>query len=146
MGTSARSFFTDTDKLAIKRAVQQAEKNTSGEIRVHVENHCKGDPILRSAVVFEKLGMTATEARNGVLFYLAVKDKKFAIIGDEGIDSKVPPDFWEGIKSLMIGFFREGKFCEGLSEGIALAGSELGRFFPYKRDDVNELPDDISFD
>ena len=146
MGISARSFFTEKDKQTIKLAVQQAEKNTSGEIRVHIENHCKGDPVFRAAVVFEKLGMAATKARNGVLFYLAVKDKKFAIIGDEGIDSKVPPGFWEEMKSLMIAHFREGKFCEGLSEGIILAGSELGRFFPYKRDDINELPDDISFD
>jgi uncharacterized membrane protein len=90
--------------------------------------------------------MNKTEARNGVLFYLAVSDRKFAIIGDAGINAKVPQGFWDEIKALMQNSFREGKFTEGLSQGILLAGTQLKAHFPFNKDDVNELSDEISFD
>ncbi|TVQ10229.1 MAG: TPM domain-containing protein [Bacteroidetes bacterium] len=145
MGKAAIDFFTPEQKEAIKLAVQDAELETSGEIRVHVENTCDGDVLDRAATVFDKLGMTKTEQRNGVLFYLAVKSHKFAILGDMGINAKVPEDFWESIKAKMVEHFREEHFTEGLVEGITLAGKELKAWFPYQTDDVNELPDDISF-
>ena len=145
MGNSAVDFFTKEQKEAIKQAVQQAEKETSGEIRVHVENTCEGDVLDRAATVFDKLGMVQTELRNGVLFYVALKSHKFAILGDLGINSKVPQNFWESTKEIIIEHFKKGLFAEGLIEGISMAGKELKQWFPYQTDDVNELPDDISF-
>ena len=119
---------------------------TSGEIRVHIETYLTGDVLDRAAWVFKKLGMHKTADRNGVLFYLAVNDKKFAIIGDAGINAKVHAGFWNDISELLKKNFKDGKFTEGLSEGILLAGKHLMIHFPYRKDDVNELPDEISFD
>lgn len=145
MVNTARDFFTESQKEAIKQAVQRAEQETSGEIRVHVENVCEGEVLDRAATVFDKLGMTKTEQRNGVLFYVAIKSHKFAILGDLGINAKVPKNFWESTKEKIIEHFKEGLFAEGLIEGVTLAGKELKQWFPYQTDDVNELPDDISF-
>lgn len=142
---NVRSYFSEQDKLQIKNAIRTAELNTSGEIRVHIEKHCKGDVLDRAATVFEKLGMHKTELRNGVLFYLAVADHRFAILGDAGINQKVPPRFWEKIKNDMAVQFSEGNFAEGLSKGIIEAGEQLKIHFPYQEDDVNELSDEISF-
>ncbi|TKG96067.1 TPM domain-containing protein [Puteibacter caeruleilacunae] len=139
------AFFTDLEKEQIVAAVKQAELSTSGEVRVHIENHCKGESLDRAAYVFDKLDMHKTELRNGVLFYLAVVDRKFAIIGDGGINAKVPTDFWDAIKQTMLEYFKEGKYADGLSNGIIMAGEQLKEHFPYQQDDVNELPDEISF-
>ena len=100
----------------------------------------------RASWVFNKLGMQKTAERNGVLFYLAVQKREFAIIGDAGIHAKVPEGFWNMISEKMTALFREGKFTEGLSEGILMAGKQLKNHFPYQQDDINELPDEISFD
>jgi uncharacterized membrane protein len=142
----ASTFFTKEQKAQILAAVKEAENETSGEIRVHIETSCHEDVLDRAAWVFKKLGMHETEERNGVLFYLAVGDRKFAVIGDAGINAKVPEGFWDDVKELLLGNFREGKFTEGLSAGIILAGTHLKKHFPHKLDDVNELPDEISFD
>lgn len=141
----AKDFFTQTEKNQIIVAIKAAELNTSGEVRVHIEERCKDDVMVRAKEVFEKLGMTATDQRNGVLFYLAVKDHKFAILGDRGINEKVPPGFWDTVRDLMRDHFKQGRFVVGLCEGIEQAGHELKEFFPYQEDDVNELDDDISF-
>lgn len=142
----AALFFSKEQQTQILSSVKEAEKDTSGEIRVHIETSCKEDVLDRAAWVFDKLGMKKTAERNGVLFYLAVSDKKFAIIGDAGINARVPAGFWDEISTLLIRNFRDGRFTEGLSEGIALAGKQLKTHFPYNKDDVNELPDEISFD
>jgi uncharacterized membrane protein len=142
----ASSFFSEEQQAQILAAVKEAEKETSGEIRVHIESSLKVDVLDRAAWLFKKLGMHKTAARNGVLFYLALEDRKFAIIGDAGINSKVPAGFWDKISELLAGNFKEGKFTEGLSEGIIMAGEQLKKHFPYQVDDVNELPDEISFD
>lgn len=142
----ASSFFTKEQQAQILASVREAEKETSGEIRVHIETYCKEDVLDRAAWVFKKLGMHKTVERNGVLFYLAVNDKKFAIIGDAGINSKVPAGFWDEISLLLQKRFKEAKFTDGLSEGIILAGIQLKAHFPYSKDDVNELSDEISFD
>ncbi|MFC2086645.1 TPM domain-containing protein [Bacteroidota bacterium] len=141
----ARNFFTSKQKDFIKSAIREAELNTSGEIRVHLENHCKSDPLDRAAYIFDKLKMQKTEKRNGVLFYLAIKDKKFAILGDAGINAVTQGDFWDEIKTKMLIFFKEGNFDEGLSTGIRMAGEALKKHFPYMSDDVNELSNEISF-
>jgi len=125
MGTSAKKFFTTEEKESIENAIREAELNTSGEIRVHIENKFKGDVLDRAAYIFNKLGMKKTELRNGVLFYLAIKNRQFAIIGDAGINAVVPENFWENIKELLADHFKEGKFAEGLSKGIIEAGKIL---------------------
>lgn len=141
----ASSFFTQEQQAQILASVKEAELETSGEIRVHIETSLRGDVLDRAAWLFKKLGMDKTAERNGVLFYLAVGDRKFAIIGDAGINAKVPVGFWDEISENLMKNFKEGKFTEGLSEGIIMAGKQLKTHFPYKSDDVNELPDEISF-
>lgn len=140
-----KNFFTSQQRKQIEDAIRTAEKNTSGEIRVHLESRCAGDVLDRSAYLFRKLDMHKTELRNGVLFYLATQDHKFAVIGDAGINNKVPVDFWDGIKNDMMAMFQAGDFTRGLSEGILRCGELLKDHFPYQKDDVNELPDEISF-
>jgi len=145
MTKSVRNFFTKSEKEDIILAIKNAELDTSGEIRVHVELTCKGDVKDRAAYLFEKLEMHKTEQRNGVLFYLAVKNRKFAIMGDVGINEVVPDNFWDDIRDHMLNHFRENNFVDGLVEGITMAGQQLKKHFPYQTDDVNELPDEISF-
>ncbi|HEY9122805.1 MAG TPA: TPM domain-containing protein [Bacteroidales bacterium] len=141
----ASDFFTKEEKAALVAAIEKAEKNTSGEIRVHIENKCPIDVLDRTVQVFTKLNMHKTQQRNGVLIYLAIEDKKFAIIGDAGINSVVPANFWDSVKEQMQAKFVEGKFSEGICIGIEAVGEKLKAFFPYQSDDVNELSDEISF-
>ena len=143
---NADQFFSDEARARIVGAIEAAELATSGEIRLHIENFCKADVLDRAAFVFEKLGMKETAERNGVLFYLALSDKKFAIIGDAGINAKVPANFWEDVKNRMLQHFLKEGFEEGLVEGINMAGHKLGLFFPRNSNDINELPNDISFE
>jgi len=142
---SVQKYFTAENKLQITNAIRIAETNTSGEIRVHIESRCKGDVLDQAAYIFEKLEIHKTELRNGVLFYLAIEDHKFAILGDAGINQKVPEDFWDDIKEGVVAKFKEGLYSEGLAEGIVKAGEQLKEHFPYQVDDVNELSDEISF-
>ncbi|MBD2703861.1 TPM domain-containing protein [Spirosoma sp. BT702] len=139
--------FSSDAQQRIINAIRQAEKATSGEIRVHVEPHCVNpDPVQRAIDVFAQLGMHQTKDQNGVLFYLAHVDRKFAVVGDKGIDAKVPADFWESTKELLRRHFAAGDYAEGLSQGIERAGEQLKHYFPYASDDTNELSDDISFE
>ena len=142
----ASSFFTPAQQEVIARAIAEAEHSTSGEIRVHVETSCKGDVLDEAAWLFRRLGMHKTADRNGVLIYLAIKERKFAIIGDTGINSVVPLGFWDQIRDHMKQRFSENRFTEGLTEGIIMAGQQLKEHFPHTRDDVNEITDTISFD
>jgi len=142
---SVENFFNKEEKKQITDAIGQAELNTSGEIRLHVEGRCKLEVLDRAAYVFEKLEMHKTAQHNGVLFYLAIYDRKFAILGDGGINNLVHDDFWDEIKTIMLGYFKEGKFADGISKGILMAGEQLKSNFPYQSDDVNELSDEISF-
>ncbi|MDR3252130.1 MAG: TPM domain-containing protein [Tannerella sp.] len=142
---NAKNFFSDEDKQRILDAIRTAEADTSGEIRVHVSEHCPDGALNAAAHWFAKLKMHRTALRNGVLFYLSVKDRQFAILGDAGINSRVPTDFWENVKDVMSAKFRDGLFADGLEEGIHLAGSILKEYFPHHADDENELPDDLSF-
>ncbi len=142
---TAREFFSVQQQEVIKQAIIHAEADTSGEIRVHIEDHCKGDVMERATKVFSKLKMHKTKLRNGVLFYLAVQDRKFAILGDAGIHKAVQDAFWVSIKSGMQQQFKEGKFTEALCEGLLKTGEQLKIHFPHQRDDVNELKDEVSF-
>ena len=142
----ASQLFNREQQASILKAIQEAEKDTSGEVQVHIENRCKKATMDRAVEVFAMLKMHNTKLRNGVLFYLAVEDHKFAILGDAGINSVVPADFWESIKENMQKHFKEGRFTEGLSQGILEAGKQLHKHFPYDgKADKNELSDDISF-
>ena len=140
-----QKYFTEENKLQIANAIRVAEMNTSGEIRLHIEKYCKGDALDQAAYVFEKLEMHKTQLRNGVLFYLAIDDHKFAILGDAGINQKVPDDFWENTKEVVLSEFKEGKLTEGLISGILMAGEKLKEHFPYLESDKNELSNEISF-
>jgi uncharacterized membrane protein len=141
-----QDFFSDTQKAEIIKAIQNAERNSSGEIRVHIEKICPTSEVLdRAAEVFAEIGMINTAQQNGVLFYLSIDDRKFAVLGDKGIDKVVPTDFWQSTKELLRSHFSQSLFTEGLIKGIHSAGEQLKHFFPYQSDDVNELPDDISF-
>lgn len=139
-------FFTVSQKKAIEDAVRQAELNTSGEVRVHIERKCKGDVLDRATEVFALLKMHKTQQRNGVLFYLSIEDHQFAILGDAGINAMVPENFWETIKGMMLEEFQQGNVSIGLIRGIRMTGDMLKKFYPYKRnEDVNELSDELSF-
>lgn len=141
----AQDYLTSDQKKIIENAIREAELNTSGEIRVHIEENCRVDVLDRAADVFAMLKMHKTELRNGVLFYLALKNRKFAVIGDAGLNAVVPDNFWEEVKNLMIEHFAKNNLTSGLAKGIELAGQKLKEHFPYQKDDVNELPDEISF-
>ncbi|MBS3806259.1 MAG: TPM domain-containing protein [Bacteroidales bacterium] len=138
-------FFTEQQKKQITDAIKDAELNTSGEIRLHVEKKCKINVLDRAAYIFSKLKMHKTEKRNGVLFYLAVEDRKFAILGDAGINAVTSEDFWDEIRDVVQEHFKENRFADGLAKGIRMAGEALKDHFPYQSDDVNELSNEISF-
>lgn len=143
---NAKQILNREEDHRVVEAIKQAELNTSGEIKVHIENRCKGDVEERSLVVFDKLKLNETRLRNGVLIYIAVKDHKFAILGDEGINNVVEEGFWNDVKDLMAAAFKEGRFAEGLEQGIQRCGEKLKAYFPYQSDDINEIPDDISYE
>ncbi|MRR24233.1 TPM domain-containing protein [bacterium] len=142
----ASTFFTPEQQETIIRAISEAEHATSGEIRVHLETSCKANILDEAAWLFRKLGMHRTADRNGVLIYMAIKERSFSIIGDSGINAVVPLGFWDSIRDHMQQRFSEGRFAEGLSEGVLMVGEKLKEHFPRMRDDLNELPDAISFD
>lgn len=138
-------FFSKKEKQKILAAIGEAEKNTSGEVRVHLEYRVKGDLVDHAKKVFEKIGMTKTAQRNGVLIFLTTKDKKVAILGDAGIHERVGQDFWNEEVSLMQKYFRENRFAEGVAEAVLRVGEKLKSFFPCQAGDKNELPDGISY-
>jgi len=140
-----KEFLGKENETLIVKAIEKAEHQTSGEIRVHVESKCKEEVLDRAAWLFKKLKMHETKDRNGVLIYLSINDRKFAIIGDAGINKVVPAGFWNDIKEMMIGHFIKGEFATGLINGIEKSGEQLKQYFPYQDDDVNELPDEISY-
>lgn len=140
-------FLDKNSQRRVVDAIGVAEKSSSGEVRVHVEPTCKcSSPYDRAVEVFNKLEMYATEARNGVLIYVAYKSRVFAIIGDDGINKKVGADFWEQEKDLLAGYLKEGRQADGLCEVIKMIGIKLSEYFPYQKDDVNELSDEISYE
>lgn len=126
-------------------AISEAELKTSGEIRVHIDKWCKTDPVFKANNLFLHLKMDKTANKNAVLIYVAKKEKKFAIVGDVGIDAVVPNDFWDEAKEHMTNSFRSDDLVGGLCKGIQLVGEQLKEFFPYENGDINELPDEISY-
>ncbi|MFV0566475.1 MAG: TPM domain-containing protein [Flavobacteriaceae bacterium] len=137
-------FLSEKEENDIITAIRTAEKNTSGEIRIHIENTSKGDAYKRALEVFHYLKMDNTKAQNGVLIYVAVKDKTFVIYGDKGINEAVPKGFWNSTKDLMQGHFKVGNFKQGLIDSVLEAGKMLETYFPWQHGDINELPNTIS--
>ena len=139
-----KKYFSDAEEEQIIQAIQQAERNSSGEIKVHVEAHAGEDAFARAVDLFPELEMEKTQERNGVLFYIAMEDHKFAIVADEGINQVVPDDFWEEIKKVMRNHFKAGEIIQGICSGISRTGIQLKEHFPYQSDDENEISDEIS--
>ena len=141
------SYFSEEEKLVVTAAIQKAEQRTSGEIRVYIENHCKEtDPVLRATDVFKQLKMNETAERNGVLVYVAMKDKKLAVYGDAGIHEKVGDAFWQSAVDGILLHFNRNNYSEGIAGIVYGIGEALATHFPYvQKDDTNELPDDIVF-
>lgn len=139
------ALFTEQEQEQISNAIAEAEKATSGEIRIAIDEHCEGDAFEKATSYFTKLGMDKTSRHNGVLIFLAYADHKFAIIGDKGINRVVPEDFWEMTKVAMKAHFSSGNLALGIIAGVVLAGEKLAQFFPSENDDINELPNDIIY-
>ncbi len=137
-------FLSDDDEQEIVHAILDAEKNTSGEIRVHIESHTRLDYFHRAKEVFHLLKMDNTKDENGVLIYVAVNDKKFVIYGDKGIDKVVPTDFWDTTRDTIQRHFKNGNFKLGIINGLSSAGKELENHFPWNHGDKNELSDEVS--
>lgn len=142
--SKVEDFLTAIEEQEIIAAIVAAEKNTSGEIRVHIEATSTVAPYQRAQEVFHLLKMDTTKAENGVLFYFAVADKKFAIYGDRGIDQVVPKDFWDTTKNAIQSAFAQGNFKQGIINGVGMAGKELETHFPWLHNDTNELSNEIS--
>ena len=137
-------FLSAEQEHIIIKAIKIAEKNTSGEIRVHIEKTASKPPLEKALEVFYSLEMDKTEQRNGVLLYIAVESKQFAILGDEGINAKVSEDFWVLEKELILTHFKKADYTKGIELAILKVGEKLKEFFPYQDDDTNELSDEIS--
>ena len=142
-----KDFFSDTEKQLIVSSIQAAEKQTSGEIRVFVESRCKYvDPLDRAAEIFVGLKMEETAARNGVLVYVAIRDRQLALLGDKGIHEKVGAEFWNKEVKLILSHFNRADYAAGIAHVVEEIGEALRTHFPYDKDgDINELPDDIVF-
>lgn len=143
---SKKRFFKSEEEQRIVDAIKEAERLTSGEIRVHVHRTIWQHLMADAVQVFQNLGMHETEQRNGVLFFLVPKTRQFAIIADEGINAAVAADFWECIKNDMEISFKQGDFVDPLIVGIKTTGEQLKAHFPFERGDINELPDNISYE
>ena len=142
--SKVEDFLTKEEEQAIVEAIRMAEKNTSGEIRVHIEKTTSIDAYERAMEVFHLLKMHETQHKNGVLLYFAVKDKNFVICGDKGINDVVPTDFWDSTRDIMTSHFKNGDFKQGLVDGITKAGAQLQKYFPFEDGDTDELSNEIS--
>lgn len=141
-----KEFFSEAEKERLLQAIRQAERLTSGEIRLFVESRCGYvDPMDRAKEAFGPMGMSNTRLQNGVLLYVALLDKQFAILGDSGIHQKVGQGFWQEAAAKLKGQFRQGEIVPGLEACILTIGQSLRQHFPHQADDENELPDDIVF-
>lgn len=143
--TSARNFFSAAEQEEIIKTIHLAEELTSGEMKVHLEEHCGVDAFKRAVEVFQKLQLQKTQLRNAVLFYIAVKDHQFAIVADEGINKKVPDGFWDEVKEGMQIEFSKNRFYYGIIQAIEQTGEQLKQYFPLSQNDRNELSNEISF-
>lgn len=137
-------YFLPAEEIdKIKKAIEEAEKETAGEIRVYFEKSCNTEALPRAITLFHELGMHQTAYRNGVLIYIAYQSHHFAIVGDEAIHACVHQPFWDEMYQIAIAAFQQNEHVKGLQEVIRRIGLELKKYFPYHDDDINELPDDV---
>jgi uncharacterized membrane protein len=141
-----KRFMSAGDLDDVARAIADAERGTSAEIRVHLDHSCAGDPMARAIEVFERLGMHRTEERHGVLIYVAVADRKLAVIGDAGIHARVGEAYWRRLVEAMTDHLGAERPRDGFVHGVRELGEALGRHFPRRRGDVNELSDQVSIE
>lgn len=140
-----KRFLSEEECALVSGAVAEAEHSTSGEIRIHIDSRCPGEPKERALRTFHALKMERTAARNAVLIYVSPSDRKLAVLGDKGINDVVPDGFWKDVCGLLSSRFASGQFVGGLCEAVSLIGSKLKAYFPYADNDVNELPDEVTF-
>lgn len=141
---TAEDFLSEADRQRVSAAIREAEMRTSGEIRVHLEDHIEDDVLDHAAFVFEELDMHKTKDRNGVLIYISVSDRKVAVIGDKGINERVPENFWNDVLGVLRSHFAAGSRADGICEAVAMVGEKLVAFHPHQRDDRDELSNDVS--
>lgn len=139
-----KDFLSKAQLAELSSCIQDAEHQTSGEIRIHIDRKCTRDAREQAIKTFHLLGTRKTAARNGVLIYVACDSHKFAIIGDKGINEVVPPNFWKDVCLMLETEFKRGAFAEGLEEAVRMTGEKLKAFFPYLSDDKDELPNEVS--
>ncbi len=144
MSNNIEAFLTTEEEQDIIEAIRQAELNTSGEIRVHIEKSSNVEATNRALELFHTLKMDNTKLQNAVLIYVAIEDKTFVIYGDKGINNAVENNFWDSTKDVMQSHFKNGDFKQGLVEGVLKSGEQLQKYFPYEDDDTNELTNEIS--
>lgn len=142
---ASKEFLTEEQEQQVIEAIQKAEKQTSGEIRIHIEEHCKREPLDRAARIFHELGMDQTEQQNGVLIYIASEDHKAAVYAGKGIHKQVEEGFWSGVLDILINHFKKDAFEEGIEAAVNRVAAKLTELFPYQRGDVNELSNEISY-
>ncbi|MBL7980450.1 MAG: TPM domain-containing protein [Flavobacteriales bacterium] len=142
---TAEDFLSNAERERIAQAIGEAERLTSGEIRVHLEDHIEDDVLDHAAFVFEELGMHRTDQRNGVLIYVCVADRKVAVIGDKGINERVPEGFWTDVVAVLKLHFAAGRRADGLAEAVHMVASKLKQHFPLLANDRNELSNEVSF-
>ena len=140
-----KKLLSSTDEERLIKAIHSAESKTSGEVRVHIEATCDGDALEACKKMFGTLNMHQTKNRNGILFFLAIKSRSFAVWGDEGIHKKVTEEFWEGITECTIGYFKRHDLISGLEKAVEMCGEQLQHHFPLEHDDKDELSNEISY-
>ena len=140
---SAEHFFNPEESERIIAAIQKAESTTSGEIRIHLEDHCPEEVIATAKMVFERLGMRETDERNGVLIFIAIKDRKMAVIGDDGIHAKVASNFWQEVVAGIKANFATEAYEKGLIEAVNQLGTTLSEHFPWQPGSEDELEDEF---
>lgn len=145
MSVDCKSIFNADEQGQLVKAIAAAEQNTSGEIRIHLEDYCDGEPFQRGLEVFHTLKMHQTALKNGVLIYIAVQDRKLAILGDKGINEIVPPHYWEEILHALKTSFKREQYLSAIEQAVHEIGQKLKVHFPYQKNDIDELTNEISF-
>jgi len=144
--TNPREFLTPAESDRVNAAIKNAERDTSAEIKLVVARHCWSDIKNKASGIFKKLGLDKTKEHNGVLILFIVTNREFLVYGDQGIHEKVGQDFWNDIRDRMSADFHEGRFADGICDGIELIGKKLAEYFPHKRGDINEIADEIVYE
>ncbi|MHC4331433.1 MAG: TPM domain-containing protein [Planctomycetota bacterium] len=143
--TNPRKFLSEAESAKINSAIKEAESKTSGEIKLVMARHCWGNVKAKASKIFKQLGLDKTQERNCVLVLFIVTNREFLIYGGQGIHEKAGQEFWDDIRDKMAAAFKQDEFGDGISRGVRLIGEKLSRYFPYQRDDTDEISDEIIY-